>query len=168
MTGLGVGMWLSSDQWDLSESSGKLPVKISLLFKETRKKYGPSSASCHAAGRVWKYRSHLTHTRTSSEESGVTRGQDGINLAPLTLHWINQSCSWPSWAFLVIWMTLFYYHLGHFKRAFSPLKKYLDSKRDYIKTRYSLQLWVFYLHGQSMKRDIFSLVLVLFFVISRL
>lgn len=54
-------------------------------------------------------------------------------------------------------MTLFYYHVGHLKRAFFPLQKYLDSKRDYIKTGYTLQLWVFYLHGQSMKRDIFSL-----------
>lgn len=152
MTGLGVGMWLSSDQWDLSESSGKLPVKISLLFKETRKKYGPFSAVVMLPWEVWKYRSFISPTPGPLAWGAVTRGQDGINLAPLTLHLINQSCSWPSWAFLVIWDDPFYYHLGHFKRSFFSLKKYLDSKRDYIKTRYSLQLWVFYLHGQSMKR----------------
>lgn len=156
------------------ESSGRLPGKVSLLYKETRNKQG----LCHLFV-IWKLshcsrcvavQSHLSPVRRLCPGSWCAqrgKGQDRRTPVPWMSqnHWINQPCSWPFLVLLVMWDKTFVL-LFRPLCVFHPLQKYPESKRNYIKTGYSLKLLGF-IYMEILGRKRFLICFVLYDITSR-
>lgn len=138
----GLGMWLSSGQWDLMSLLGGF---LERFLCSTRRQginsasaASSSSGSCHAARDVWQCRV-IFHPwedfAWGSSRAQRDKGQDRRTQIPWMSqnHWINQPCSWSFLVLLVMWDNTFLLLFRPFCVFFPPCKNILNQKGTTLK-----------------------------------